>query len=78
MDKLYYRLKYRNNSQTVNEEIICRKHYEQASQPGHEIAPLEGKEASRLEQTVTPYTGDLPCATCEADAEFQREQKGAA
>lgn len=72
MDKLYYRLTRRGIE--VTSEIVCRKHYEQFSQPGRDMAPLSEAERMRAgqKQTVTAYDGDRPCATCAEEAERGR------
>jgi len=69
---LFYTLKRRD--QVIIEEIICQKHYAQASQPGRDMAPLSvGELSAGMKQTVTPYTaGNRPCATCEEEAERQK------
>lgn len=67
-DLLFYRLKYRSNSQSLVEEIVCARHYAEFSQPGRDMAPLGERERLRLEQTTKPYDGDRPCATCEEEA----------
>lgn len=63
-DLLYYRLSRRGIE--IVSEVICQRHYEEQSQADRGMAPLTEREQRHgIVQTVTPYTGDRPCATCE-------------
>lgn len=61
--KYLYRL-YRGQHE-VTAEFICQKHYDEASQPGRDMAPLSEREQRTYTQKVTEYTGSEPCAMCE-------------
>ena len=69
-DLLYYRLSRRGIE--IHGELICARHYAQASAEGGSMAPLEPRElAAGMKQVVTPYTkGDRPCDMCAEEAEI--------
>lgn len=68
MSLLYYRLTRAGIE--VTSEVVCQKHYDEFHQPGGVMAPLSENEIKRrYAQTVVPYTGDRPCATCEEERE---------
>lgn len=70
---LYYRLLRRGIE--VTSEVVCPRHYAEMAQPGGCMEPLSVREQrAGREQTVTPYRGDRPCASCEEEA----DQRGAA
>lgn len=65
---LRYVLKRR--SDVLHDDVVCQQHYREDSQAGGYMAPLADREiGAGYVQTVTPYAGDRPCATCAELAE---------
>lgn len=69
MIRFIYRLTRRGIE--VTSEVICEAHHRTA----HDMVPLSPHEKKRgYEQTLRPYSGERPCATCEE--EQGRPQRG--
>lgn len=78
-DKTLFMYRLTRRGTEVTSEIVCERHYAQMATNAGPMAPLSEKEIDRAgyKQTVRPYSGVYPCATCEADAEEMKERQAA-
>lgn len=67
---LFYTLKRKD--QVLVEEVICQRHYREASNGGG-MDPLSTREiGAGMKQIVTPYSGERECFTCAEEAERRK------
>jgi hypothetical protein len=68
----FVRFTLKRKGQVIDDEIVCRRHYQQHSRDGFSMAPLSEREKlTGMTQTVVPYEGDHGCHSCEDEAMHQ-------